>query len=52
VQVSNRLFACRRDWFALSKPIRDAIYATAGKSLLDHDRRAAIEAAREEWNAS
>ena len=46
-EVSNRLFACRTHWFQLSKPVRDAIYATAGRST--KERFDAIRAAREEW---
>lgn len=46
-EVPNRLFSCRGDWFQLSKPVRDAIYATAGRST--RERFDAIAAAREEW---
>jgi len=43
------LFACKRDWFALSVPVREAIRATSGLHVMEKDRRDAIEAAREEW---
>jgi hypothetical protein len=49
VQVPDRVFSCRPDWFKLSAPVRAAIQATASKNLLDPERRAAIDAAREEW---
>jgi hypothetical protein len=48
-QVPDELFACRGDWFALSLPVRHAIYATARRRLLDRVRLAAVKAAREEW---
>lgn len=48
-QVPNRLFACSPDWFKLTLPTRSAIYATASKSVLDPERRAAIEDALMEW---
>jgi hypothetical protein len=48
-EIPDRLLACPRHWAALSKPVQDAIYATARKSLLDPDLRAALAAAREEW---
>lgn len=48
--VDNKIFACWRDWYALSKPVRDAIYATARLHSLHPDRRAAFDAAREEWS--
>lgn len=47
--VPDRLFACTPHWHALSEPVRSAIYATAKLIILHPDRRAAIEAAREEW---
>lgn len=46
-EVPDRMFACRTDWFALSKPVRDAIYATVGQATTE--RFEAIRAAREEW---
>lgn len=45
------LLACRPHWFALSKPVREAIWATVGQSPLAPDRRAALAAAMEEWHA-
>jgi hypothetical protein len=50
-QVSDAKLACRPHWYALSKPVRDAIWATAKLPLLHPDRRAALAAAREEWAA-
>jgi hypothetical protein len=41
------MFACRSDWFALSKAVRDAIYATVGTAT--RARFDAIAAARKEW---
>jgi hypothetical protein len=49
--VSNHLFACRNDWFALSKLTRDLIWATAHLSVLDPERRAAFRAADADWDA-
>jgi hypothetical protein len=49
VVVPDHLFACRQDWFALSRPVQAAIYATAGQHLANRDRIDAIKAAREEW---
>lgn len=43
------LFACKPDWFALSAPVRRAIYATRALGILHPDRQAALAAAREEW---
>ncbi len=51
LQVPNRMFACRGHWFQLTKPVQDAIYATASKGLLHPERRAAISSAMEEWHA-
>jgi hypothetical protein len=47
--VPNRLFACRVDWYALSKPTRDLIWATAHLPVLDPERRAAFRAAEQDW---
>ena len=30
----RHLFCCRRHWFALPKPLRDAIWATVGKDWI------------------
>jgi hypothetical protein len=49
--VPNTRLACPSHWYALSAPVRAAIYTTAGLSLLHPDRRAALDAAREEWRA-
>jgi hypothetical protein len=49
VVISNRIFACRPHWYALSKPVREAIKATAGLTIFDPARRAAIQSAWEEW---
>jgi hypothetical protein len=47
------MFACRSDWFALSKPVRDAIWATATPAkILTRERREAVQAAMEEWEAT
>jgi hypothetical protein len=43
------MYACRRDWYALSGPVRSAIWATAGLLIVHPDRRAALAAAREEY---
>lgn len=48
-QVPDSLFACRADWFRLSKPVRDAIWATNGRPLGNRERLNAIRAALEEW---
>ena len=50
VQVPNAKLACREHWYELSAPVRAAIYATVALSVLHPDRRAALDAAREEWN--
>lgn len=49
-RVPRSRFACRLDWYALSVPVRQAIYATAHLSILDPTRRDALKAAREEWS--
>jgi hypothetical protein len=49
LRIPNRLLACQLHWYALSKPVRDAIYDTARLSILHPDRHAALDAAREEW---
>jgi hypothetical protein len=49
VEVPNRDFACTPHWFRLSRPVRSRIYATARLPLTHPERRAAIDAAREEW---
>jgi hypothetical protein len=51
-RVLDVRFACYPDWTELSKPVRDAIWATAKLPILHADRRAAIQAAREEWNGA
>jgi hypothetical protein len=52
VRVPNSKLACRTHWYQLSKPVRDAVYATAHLGLLHPDRRAALDAALEEWNGA
>jgi len=47
--VPNRLFACRTDWYALSKPTRDLIYATAGLPPVHPERREVFRLADEDW---
>jgi hypothetical protein len=47
--IRTSLLACRPHWYALSKPVREAIWATVGLSNLHPDRRAALTAAMEEW---
>jgi hypothetical protein len=47
-RISPRLFACRADWFALSRPVRAAIWATVGMQGTQ-EREAAEQAAQEEW---
>jgi hypothetical protein len=49
LMIRTSLLACRPHWYALSKPVREAIWATAGLSILHPDRRAALTAAMEEW---
>lgn len=49
-RVPNSKFACREDWFALSRPVRDAIWATKDLTVLVPERRGAFQAAQEEWN--
>jgi hypothetical protein len=51
LMIRNSLLACRPHWYQLSKPVREAIYATAGLPTLHKDRRAALAAAIEEWHA-
>jgi hypothetical protein len=48
-QVPDRMYACRNDWFALSKPTRDLIWATAHLPVMDPERRAAFRAADADW---
>jgi hypothetical protein len=47
--VPTHLFACRDDWYALSKPTRDLIWATAYLTPFDPERQAAFRAADEDW---
>jgi hypothetical protein len=47
-QISRHLFACRTHWFQLSKPVRDAIYATASRGVT-RERIDAVKAAMQEW---
>lgn len=47
--IRRDLLACKPHWYQLSKPVRDAIWATAGLPALHPDRRQALEAALEEW---
>jgi hypothetical protein len=47
--VPNHLFACRNDWYALTKPTRDLIWATAHLPVMDPERRNAFRAADEDW---
>jgi hypothetical protein len=49
VMIRGNLLACRPHWYSLSKPVRDAIWATVGLPTLHPDRRQALEAALEEW---
>lgn len=49
--VSNRQFACPPHWAQLSPHVQAAIYQTAGLLILHPDRRAAIAAARDEWES-
>lgn len=51
VTVPNHLFACRSDWFALSKATRDLIWATAHLPVMDPERRNAFRAADADWEA-
>lgn len=44
--ISTSLFACRPHWFSLSKPVRDAIWATVG--TFGQKRIDAVKAAMEE----
>jgi hypothetical protein len=48
--IPYHVFACKKDWQELSPAVQQAIRATAHSTVLEPDRRAAIEAAREEWN--
>lgn len=47
--VSDRLFCCYNDWYALSSRARTAIGATANLSLLAAERRAAVQMSVTEW---
>lgn len=49
VTVPNRLFACRPDWWDLSKDTRDRIWDTAHLSPAHPERQAAFRAADEDW---
>jgi hypothetical protein len=42
-------FGCTSHWFALSRPVRDAIKRTASLPLTHRDRREAVKAAIREW---
>jgi hypothetical protein len=48
-QVLNIRFACYPDWMELSKETQNLIWETARLRVLDPRRRAAIQAARDEW---
>jgi len=53
IQVPDALFACRDDWFALSRPVRAAIYATSKPSKgFTRERLDAIKAALEDWEGA
>lgn len=47
--IRRDLLACKPHWYQLSKPVRDAIWATVSLPTLHPDRRAALTAALEEW---
>lgn len=47
--VPNSMYACHNDWYALSKPTRDLIWATAHLPVFDPERRAAFRAAEQDW---
>jgi hypothetical protein len=49
-RISRRLFACRAHWFALSRPVRAAIWATVGQPGT-RERIDAVKAAMEEWDS-
>lgn len=51
-QIGPSLLACRPHWYALSKPVRSAIWATVGLSPMDPARRGALTAALEEWRSA
>lgn len=50
-QIDNRLFSCGECWWLLSREARNRISATATMGILSRPRRAAIERAKEEWDA-
>jgi hypothetical protein len=43
------MFACRNDWYALTKATRDLIWATAHLAVFDPERRNAFRAAEADW---
>jgi hypothetical protein len=47
--VPNTQLGCRPCWYALSKPVRDAVWATVKLPTLHPDRLNALESALEEW---
>jgi hypothetical protein len=51
VVVPDHLLACRGDWFALSRPVRAAVWETYRMTGVAPTaaRRAALRAAQEEW---
>jgi hypothetical protein len=41
-EIANRMFACKPGWFRLPRELRRAIWATAGRSLLNPARAGAV----------
>lgn len=50
-QLPDRLFACRGDWYALSRETRRLIWNTAGLPLTSVARALAVRKAGDEWKA-
>lgn len=44
-KVDNHLFACRNDWYALPRDVRDGIWDTVGMSIAEPARQEAVAAA-------
>lgn len=47
--VPNSKYACITDWFHLKPETRKLIYRTSQLPVLDPQRRAAFQAARDDW---
>ena len=51
IRLPDRLFACRFDWYALSRDARRAIWGTVGLPITDPLRALAWTMALKEWRA-